>query len=161
MLEQEQDAERAAVYTLLKACENDLKHAELNGQADVHRRSRDAVQSLRDRWERIEDKSNDPSSMLNRIRTQFIEADEKLRFLERVQAFERERVLRRVEAAEESVRKLQQDSSRAIPAIQASAELERKINRLLRDVSELRREIRRQPSDQSQESSSRRRSGQP
>jgi hypothetical protein len=88
-------------------------------------------------------------------------AEENIRLLERSQEFQREKARRRLDAADERVMQLEQESSPAAPAKQGTTELETKVDRLLREMAELRREIRRLQTDKSQQQLPKSRPNQP
>ena len=78
-------------------------------------------------------------------------AEEELRLLERLQAIQRERAVRNLQAADEQVRRLKGASSRVEPTARGSLELETKVDQLLREIADLRRELRRQQTDKRQQ----------
>jgi hypothetical protein len=79
------------------------------------------------------------------LRQEMVTAEEGLRLLERQQATQRQRFETRREAAEDRLRQLEGIPLRGEPTNRGLAELEKKIEALQREVSDLRRELRRQP----------------
>jgi RNA polymerase sigma factor (sigma-70 family) len=99
-------------------------------------------QALRRLSEEVEAKW---SAELIDLRQEMVTAEEGLRLLERQQATQRQRFETKREAAEDRLRQLEGLPLRGEPTNRGLAELEKKIEALQREVSDLRRELRRQP----------------
>ena len=84
------------------------------------------------------------TDQLVKARQEVVVAEERLAAIERRQVVARDRDRGRVEAAEEQIRRLDGNPPRGTSADPRVRELEGKIERLLREVAELRRELRRQ-----------------
>jgi hypothetical protein len=80
---------------------------------------------------------------LAKARREMIEAEEDLRALDRRQAARRARAQARLAAADEDVRRLRGASAAVQPPDRRLADLEEKWDLLIRELTELRREIRR------------------
>jgi small-conductance mechanosensitive channel len=72
-------------------------------------------------------------------------AEERLRSLERRQAHERARLQARLEAADERVQQLQGVPARRGPSDRQQSQVEGKLDQVLRELAELRRDLRRPP----------------
>jgi RNA polymerase sigma factor (sigma-70 family) len=84
---------------------------------------------------------------LIRARQKLVQAEEKLRQLERLQGAQREQALAEWTAAADADRQAQRPASPAGAAAPVSRELERRLDRLLREVTELRQAVERQRSE--------------
>jgi RNA polymerase sigma factor (sigma-70 family) len=148
-IEDKEDSE-SGVYSQLKAAQDQLRDSEPIFRSKDYqqlKQMREKVRELEKQWNQIEGAH---TAVLYRARRDFLEAEENLRLLERTQDFQRDRARRKLEAANERVRQLEQDSSPAAPAKSGTAQLESKVDRLLREMGELRREIRRLQTEKSQ-----------
>jgi hypothetical protein len=151
MTERENNPEAEKVSSRLKAEREEFKQAEevyANKDHPHLKVRREALRRVQEKWDRI---TSDRANLLSKVRREFVEAEEELRLLERMQAIQREKALRELEAAGDQVRKLQVAPSQMEPAARGSMELEVKVDRLLREIAELRREIRRQSTDKASE----------
>jgi hypothetical protein len=83
------------------------------------------------------------TEVLIQARERFLTVEEGLRRLDRVQAVQRERALARLAAAAEAVRPAPIGASRRETTPRVPADLEQRLDRLSRDVSELRRAVER------------------
>jgi hypothetical protein len=85
------------------------------------------------------------SDLLLKARFGQMEAEEQLRSLERRQANERAHMLARLEAVEDRLQHVQGEPPRRAATDRRSAELEGKLDRVLSELAEMRRELRRPP----------------
>jgi hypothetical protein len=133
---------------LLQATVHDLEKNLREGKADKQTtrqldRARAQLRELEDRTRNNERKRN---AQLAEARQELVAAEEGLRLIERRQAFERTRWHGRLEAADERVRLLKGGEPLGRGAMERrQRELERKLDLLLRELTELRREMRRRP----------------
>ncbi len=156
LTERDQDPANSAKYSALKAQQNELAQAESLYADKNHPRMkerREALRKVEEEWKKTED---DRSRLLRQARMEFLEAEEQLRLLERSQAFQREKARRRLEAADERLRFLEEGPLSADSSKQGLPELEHKVDRLLREMADLRREIRRQQTEGDKQSPPRR-----
>ena len=122
------------------------------------KQSREETRRLQEQWNDITDKH---AQVLADARREFVNAEEDLRLLERLQTMKREKAIRKLQAADEQVRRLQGGVSHVESAARGSLELETKVDQLLRELADLRREIRRQQTDKGQQQPAGRRPDQP
>jgi RNA polymerase sigma factor (sigma-70 family) len=101
--------------------------------------------------EQLQSISERRDSDLAQARKEYVKADEELRLLERLQTIQRERAQRNLAAADDQIRKMKGASIQTEPAARGSVDLEIKVDRLLREIGDLRREIRRQAMEKSQQ----------
>jgi RNA polymerase sigma factor (sigma-70 family) len=151
MAERENNPEAEKVSSRLKTEREEVKQAEevYADKDNPHLKARrEALRRVQEKWDRI---TSDRANLLSKVRREFVEAEGDLRLLERMQAIQREKALRELEAAGDQVRRLQVASPQMEPAARGSMELEVKVDRLLREIAELRREIRRQSTDKASE----------
>jgi hypothetical protein len=91
---------------------------------------------------RLRDHEERRSAELFEARLAVIQAEEEVRLVERQQAAQRARLQARVDAAHDRVRQLQDDAPPADPADRRVRGLEKKLDEVLRELAELRREMR-------------------
>jgi RNA polymerase sigma factor (sigma-70 family) len=156
MLEREQAAERDRESGQLRAAQAALdKVAEVQAQQQPaqpkYRDLGDLPRELKRLQERVEElealskkREAERTDRLIQARQALVREEERLRQVERKQAFERERAEARVRAAAEQVREAERRLRGADAPPPRAGELDRKLEVLLREVRELRREIERQ-----------------
>jgi hypothetical protein len=155
MLEREQAAERDRESGQIRAAQTALdKVAEVQAQQPAQPKYRDLGDLPRQLkgWEtRVKDlealskkREAERTDRLIQARRALVREEERLRQVERKQAFERERAEARVRAAEEQLREAQWRLRGADAPPPRAGELDRKLEVLLREVRELRRDIERQ-----------------
>jgi hypothetical protein len=119
------------------------------------------------RLKEYDQKNAEPNRELAHARRETIVADENLRRLERRQAIHRQSVLQQVETDNQRLHRLREELHELTERLQGEAlgsdsqkhqpaELEKKMDQLLREVMDLRREIRRQPHNSEQDQQPRR-----
>jgi hypothetical protein len=166
------DQEYAEVKRL-EAAVKELQPKERPRLADLRERLREAEEAF---------KKNEQSRIeqLSKARTEFLQVEAQYKSVERLQAFRRDTMVRKLEAANERVLRLEEESRRVgglhedflrgrsdeefhrgEPAKELPLELEQKLDGLLREMAELRREIRRQQTDKGPNPSPERRPDQP
>ncbi len=128
------------------AAARELNYAQLKRWAEQHgvgtaRKQLQAEEEEYKAWEQAR------PDQLGRARKEFLAAEEENKAVERFQAFQRDRLIRRMETANERVMRLEEESRSGEPAMRAPSELEAKLDRLFREIADLRREIRRQQTD--------------
>jgi hypothetical protein len=142
-------ADELNIRDQLTASQAQLKARERIGVNDSKvNESRQIVRRFEDEWNTIAARH---ARILAHVRRAFVEAEEDLRLLERLQAVRRERAVRNLQAADEQVRRLHGASPQLEPATRGSVALETKVDQLLREMAELRRELRRQQTDKGQQ----------
>jgi hypothetical protein len=90
----------------------------------------------------------DRQQMTNVMR-EIVELENQVGFLEWQQSMRRGRYQTRLDAVEDRIRRLQEDDLPVTSPRDRSLELERKVEQLIREVSDLRRELRQRPADRS------------
>jgi hypothetical protein len=115
-----------------------LKQALDMAEADLAR----AHNELKQREKESEKQENICAERLLQARKELVAFEERLRLVERRQEARRERIRAQVRDAEERLRQLEDGA----PPARRDAELERKLDLLLREVACLRQELRRRPS---------------
>jgi RNA polymerase sigma factor (sigma-70 family) len=122
------------------------KNAELSaGRRQLSLQLDEARAKLRKLEPLVEKLEQQRTEELIEARQKVVIAEERLRQLERRQATQRERTQAQLQAADERIRQLQGAPSQPAPAQGRIQELERKVDQLLREMAELRREMRRKP----------------
>jgi hypothetical protein len=124
----------------IEGMERQIKQKRLQVE-DLREKARAELRELEQRFEKMEDTRTD---QLVKARQEVVVAEERIATIERQQVIERESDRARVEAAEARVGRLAGDLPRGAPVDPRVRELESKVERLLREVAELRRELRRQ-----------------
>jgi RNA polymerase sigma factor (sigma-70 family) len=140
----ERARERAEINTLERRVLDMKMGAGKDKDAAEFEKSSETLLSLDKRWKQNEEQR---SARLTNARQDLVAAEERLRLLEREQSAERGRVQAQLEAAEERVRLLQGEAPASDAAGRRAAELERKVDLLLRELTELRKELRRPPDE--------------
>ncbi|HLJ93179.1 MAG TPA: sigma-70 family RNA polymerase sigma factor [Gemmataceae bacterium] len=149
MVEQEANPANSEIFARLNAARKALAQREKVLPKDNPRLNdmRDELRWLEVEWKAILDKQKLP---MTSARQEFVEAEEELRLLERLQATQRERALRKLHEAEEGVRRFHGTSPGVDPMARSSRELEMKMDQLLREMADLRREMRRRATEKAQ-----------
>ncbi len=125
----------------LQKLEESLKsHAQFQPSPKIN----EAMAKIQDEIDVLQKKENEYVELLVKARKELVIAEENLRLIEQQQAHQLRRIYAKLEAAEARLEPTKEDSPRPEPSKRRIDELEAKIDMLLREVAELRRELRRQ-----------------
>jgi RNA polymerase sigma factor (sigma-70 family) len=151
LLKRQQAAERAREQGEIKSLEQRILALKTAARED---RSVEEIKKISERLGALEERlsgldkglkgnEKERAARLIHARNELVVAEEHLRQLEREQAAERGRSQAQLEAAEERVRQLQGQPSGPDGAARRTAKLEQKVDLLLQELTELRKELRR------------------
>jgi hypothetical protein len=162
-MEREHARHRERELANLKALEFDVSKARESLRADlakiadkeqaekIAKKQAEAIEERNVRWmaEEAEFRAAEAkrSKEMLDLRKEMLREEAKMQRLERQNAASHRRATEKVEAVNEAIRQLQGGAPRSEPSNQLLEELRRKVDALQRDVTELRRELRRPPGE--------------